>query len=93
MKEFEGKVAIVTGTTGIGRAIAKRLAWAGANVMACGIDADANNKLQEEANAQGYVLCVELCDVSRPEQVRELVAKVVIGVKFVDGEEQTEQAA
>jgi NAD(P)-dependent dehydrogenase (short-subunit alcohol dehydrogenase family) len=77
MKEFEGKVAIVTGTTGIGRAIAKRLAWGGANVMACGLDADANSKLQLEANAQGYVLRVELCDVSRPEQVRELVAKVV----------------
>ena len=29
MKEFENKVAIVTGTTGIGRAIAKRLAAGG----------------------------------------------------------------
>ena len=34
MKEFESKVAIVTGTTGIGRAIAKRLALGGASVMA-----------------------------------------------------------
>ena len=38
MKEFEGKVAIVTGTTGIGRAIAKRFAAGGANVLACGIE-------------------------------------------------------
>lgn len=77
MKEFEGKVAIVTGTTGIGCAIAKRLAWGGARVMACGIDADANSKLQQEANAQGHILHVELSDVSQPGQVRELVAKVV----------------
>ena len=42
MKEFEGKVAIVTGTTGIGRAIAKRFAADGASVLACGIEADAN---------------------------------------------------
>ena len=32
MKEFEGKVAIVTGTTGIGRAIARRFAAGGASV-------------------------------------------------------------
>jgi meso-butanediol dehydrogenase / (S,S)-butanediol dehydrogenase / diacetyl reductase len=86
MKEFEGKVAIVTGTTGIGRAIAKRLAWGGASVMACGIDADANSKIQQEANTQGYALRVELCDVSRPEQVRALVAKVVAqfgGLDFI----------
>ena len=42
MKEFEGQVAIVTGTTGIGRAIANRLAAGGAEVVACGIEADAN---------------------------------------------------
>jgi meso-butanediol dehydrogenase/(S,S)-butanediol dehydrogenase/diacetyl reductase len=77
MKEFEGKVAVVTGTTGIGRAIAKRLASGGASVMACGIEAGANSKLQQEANARGDVLRVELCDVSQPEQVRALVAKVV----------------
>ena len=34
MNEFEGKVVIVTGTTGIGRAIAKRFATDGANVLA-----------------------------------------------------------
>ena len=38
MQEFEGKVAIVTGTTGIGRAIAKRLAAGGASVVSCGIE-------------------------------------------------------
>ncbi len=75
MKEFESKVAIVTGTTGIGRAIAKRLAWGGASVMSCGIDADANHELQQESDAEGYALRVELCDVSRPEQVQALVAK------------------
>ena len=32
-KEFGGKVAIVTGTTGIGKAIAKRLAAGGAQVI------------------------------------------------------------
>jgi NAD(P)-dependent dehydrogenase (short-subunit alcohol dehydrogenase family) len=75
MKEFQDKVAIVTGTTGIGSAMARRLASGGASVVVCGIDADANRKLQQESNAQGYEIRVELCDVSRAEQVQALVAK------------------
>jgi len=42
MKEFAEKVALVTGTTGIGRAIALRLAAGGAQVVGCGIDTTAN---------------------------------------------------
>jgi NAD(P)-dependent dehydrogenase (short-subunit alcohol dehydrogenase family) len=45
--------------------------------MACGIDANANRELQREANSSGYQLNAELCDVSRPEQVRAMVAKTV----------------
>jgi len=77
MKEFLNKVAIVSGTTGIGRAIAVRLAADGASVLACGIDAGANRELQQQADAQGYTLRVESCDVSRPEQVQVLVQEAV----------------
>jgi meso-butanediol dehydrogenase / (S,S)-butanediol dehydrogenase / diacetyl reductase len=86
MKEFEGKVAIVTGTTGIGRAIAKRLASGGASVVACGIDATANRELQEQADAAGLTLRAEMCDVSRPEQVQAAVANTVAqygGLDFI----------
>ena len=63
MKEFDGKVAIVTGTTGIGRAIAKRFASAGADVLACGIEDSANRELTLEVQggrtepAGGEMLC------------------------------------
>ena len=77
MKEFFNKVAIVSGTTGIGRAIALRLAADGANVLACGIDTDANRELQQQADAQGYALRVESCDVSRPEHVQAVVQEAV----------------
>jgi meso-butanediol dehydrogenase/(S,S)-butanediol dehydrogenase/diacetyl reductase len=77
MKEFENRIAIVTGTTGIGRAIAKRLAVGGCSVVACGIEAPANEELQQEAQANGLTLRVEHCDVSQPEQVRSVVAKTV----------------
>ncbi len=77
MKDFEGKVAIVTGTTGIGRAIAKRFAAGGANVLACGIEAAANEELARDAKAKGLSLQVERCDVTQAEAVREAVVKVV----------------
>ena len=77
MKEFEHKVAIVTGTTGIGRAIAMRLASGGASVMACGIDAISNRELQQESAGKGYALRVEQCDVSLPEEVQAVVGKAV----------------
>ncbi len=62
--DFEHKTAIVTGTTGIGKAIAIRLARGGARVLACGIDTAANKALNEEAIAEGITLEVRLCDVS-----------------------------
>jgi meso-butanediol dehydrogenase / (S,S)-butanediol dehydrogenase / diacetyl reductase len=77
MKEFENRIAIVTGTTGIGSAIAKRLATGGSRVLACGIEPDANRRLQEEAQSPGLALQVELCDVSQAEQVRAMVAKAI----------------
>ena len=86
MKEFECKVAIVTGTTGIGRAIAMKLASGGASVLACGVDAAANRGLQQESDAKGYALRVELCDVSLPEQVQAVVRKTIAqfgGIDFI----------
>jgi len=77
MQEFENRVAIVTGTSGIGRAIAKRLAAGGCSVVACGIEASANQELQQEAKASGLMLRVELCDVSQPDQVQAVVSKTV----------------
>jgi len=77
MKEFESRVAIVTGTTGIGRAVAMRLAAGGASVAACGIESTANLELQREAEANGFTLHVEECDVSQPDQVQAVVAKTV----------------
>lgn len=77
MKEFENRVAVVTGTTGIGSAIAKRLALAGCRIMACGIEPGANLRLQGEASAAGLTIQVELSDVSRSEQVQEIIGKTI----------------
>jgi meso-butanediol dehydrogenase / (S,S)-butanediol dehydrogenase / diacetyl reductase len=77
MREFENRVAVVTGTSGIGAAIAKRLASGGCSVMAFGIESDANGRLQEEARSAGLAVQVEQCDVTQSEQVRTMLARTV----------------
>jgi meso-butanediol dehydrogenase / (S,S)-butanediol dehydrogenase / diacetyl reductase len=84
MKEFTGKVALVTGTTGIGRAIAIRFAEGGANVVACGIDKASNEELSKHAMAHGLVLDVELCDVSHPHAVQSLIGKIIARLGGLD---------
>lgn len=71
MERFDGKIALVTGTTGIGRATALRLAALGAKVMAVGIDQSANAILA----AQAAGVEVETSDVSDPGQVEAAVAR------------------
>jgi meso-butanediol dehydrogenase/(S,S)-butanediol dehydrogenase/diacetyl reductase len=77
MKDFAGRVALVTGTTGIGRAIAKRLAAGGAQVVACGIEAVGNEELAREAGVLDLTLQVESCDVTLFDEVRRVVASTV----------------
>jgi NAD(P)-dependent dehydrogenase (short-subunit alcohol dehydrogenase family) len=77
MQDFANKVAIVTGTTGIGKAIAKRLACGGAHVLACGIDSAANAELQREAASGNLSIELQHCDVSSPEQSRAAVLKCI----------------
>src|SRR5262249_20011341 len=84
MKDFSGKVALVTGTTGIGRAVAKRFAEGGASVMACGIEPGGNEELAKEAAALGLILQLEGGDVSKIDDVRSGVQKAVSGSGGLD---------
>jgi NAD(P)-dependent dehydrogenase (short-subunit alcohol dehydrogenase family) len=77
VKDLENKVAIVTGTSGIGKAIAKRFAEGGAQVLACGIDTAANDALASEARAEGMCIQVRRVDVSRPVDVQAAIAEAV----------------
>lgn len=84
MKEFAGKVGLVTGTTGIGRAIAMRFAAGGAQVVACGIETAANEELTRDAAKLGLTLQVENCDVTNLDQVRAVITKTVSRVGGLD---------
>lgn len=77
MDEFEGKIALITGTTGIGRACALRLAEAGARVLSAGIDAAANDALERLAAERGLTIRAHLADMAVPEMVAAAVAETV----------------
>ncbi|KTR05596.1 oxidoreductase [Aureimonas ureilytica] len=63
--DMQGKIALVTGTTGIARATALRLSAGGAQVLALGID-EAGNAALAEADPR---LVVRRADVSVPAEV------------------------
>src|SRR5689334_14816211 len=73
---MQGKIAVVTGAgTGIGRAIALRLAEEGALVLAADVDAEgaratAATIVERGGRGEGVA-----CDVSDHEQVEQLVAR------------------
>ena len=77
MTDFIGKIALVTGTSGIGRASALRLALGGATVLACGIDEAANAALAEEATAAKLAIHPRKTDVSDSHQVEAAVNEAV----------------
>src|SRR5262249_9945938 len=66
-----------TGTTGIGRAVAKRFAEGGAQVVACGIEPVGNEELSRESANLGLKVHVATCDVSDMIQVQALIAQTV----------------
>lgn len=72
MAEFRGKVALVTGTTGIGRAVALRLSGAGAAVVALGIDEAGNDALAHTDPA----IHVQRTDVADPAGVEEAFGEI-----------------
>jgi NAD(P)-dependent dehydrogenase (short-subunit alcohol dehydrogenase family) len=75
--DFSGKVALVTGTSGIGRASAKRLAQGGAKVLALGIDPKVNAEFEELAKTENLPMATRLCDVSDDAQVAAAVADCI----------------
>ena len=72
--EFDGKVALVTGTSGIGLGAALKLAREGASVYVCGID-ERHNASATEAGA-GLKFDVDKADVSDEHSVSTWIDRV-----------------
>ncbi len=79
MSDFFGKVALVTGTTGIARAAALHLAAHGAQVAALGIDDKGNAELAKAGD-----IIVRKTDVSRPDEVGAAISELEVGFGGLD---------
>lgn len=77
MADLEGKVALVTGSTGIARATTLLFARRGAKVMVLGIDEAGNAALADAAAAEHLPLGVRKTDVSVAAEVDAAVAETV----------------
>lgn len=83
--DLSGKGAIVTGgAKGIGKAIAYRLAEAGAKVLIADIDEQTANETADELKAKGYSAKAIKTDVSNEADIQAMVAKCVDSFGSVD---------
>ena len=78
MKDFKGKVAVVTGAaSGIGFALSKRFAAEGMKVVLADIEERALSEAAERLEATGASILYVVTDVSKAEDVDKLAEKTV----------------
>ena len=78
MREIDGKVAVVTGAaSGIGRAIAARMAREGARVVLADIEQTALDTAVAELRDQNFDVMGVRTDVLRPESVQSLAQETL----------------
>ena len=79
MKQFEGRVAVITGAaSGLGRAFADTAAGLGMKLVLADVDAKALERAAEALQSQGAEVLAMVVDVSKREHVEELADAAMI---------------
>lgn len=75
--DWRGRVVIITGgSRGLGLVMARQLVAAGAKLAICARDERELSRAQHELTARGATVFSELCDVTRPSDIRDFVQSV-----------------
>ena len=78
MKEFKGKVAVITGAaSGVGLGLAERCAQEGMKVVLAGINEDTLRKAEKDIKKTGATTLVVKTDVSKASDVETLAKKTI----------------
>jgi len=82
---IKDKVALITGSgRGLGRIDALRFAKEGCRVVVCDIDLEGTKKVAEEITSSGGAAIPFKCDISKPDQINEMLEKIASTWKPVD---------
>ncbi len=85
MKEFENKVAVITGAaSGIGRGLAEHCAQKGMKIVLADIEEKALSAAESEMRSAGANISCVVTDVSKPEEVKNLAKKTIDRYEKVD---------
>ncbi len=85
MKRFENRAALVTGAgSGMGRAVALRLAGEGASVTLWGRRSDPLEEVADEIRQSGGSALVQVCDIADPEAIASNLKSSVAHFKEPD---------
>jgi NAD(P)-dependent dehydrogenase (short-subunit alcohol dehydrogenase family) len=85
LRDFRGKVVVVTGAAGgLGRALCFRFGAAGSRVVALDLDASSLADLLADLRASGITAIAEVCDLSREEDCRGAMAVAIQAFGGID---------
>ena len=85
LRDFRGKVVVVTGAAGgLGRALCLRFGAAGSKIVALDRDAPALAGLLADLQARGIAAVAEVCDLSRDDDCRRGIAGAIQAFGGID---------